>query len=153
MLCLTCGFNQQVDQGECGQCGAYLGVAAGGGGYLPQLSILQEQLQAAQVTSEVATVRLQRLDQSLEHLLTQVEAVVTQFQRLPLQELKEFDFDELMGPLRQDLGEFRTLVAALSPDGNWSEEAWLQVKYAQLAVLRSQGNLMNLAQLITTKMS
>jgi hypothetical protein len=130
MICLTCGHNQQNDAPECQKCEAYLGKSQVGQGYLPQLSILQEQLQAQKVTAEQAEDRLLRLDDTLGFLIKQMVQMKEQLQQ-HLRDLPEGTVAGVINPVVEAMTNFRSLAADLTLDGNWTDNDWTELKKAQ----------------------
>lgn len=147
MICLTCGHNQQTDDAECVNCQAYLGKPQVGHGYLPQLSILQEQLQGKVITDHQAEDRLLRLDDTLGFMIKQLVQMKEQLLQ-QMTDMPDGTIGRIINPVVEALTHFRSLAADLSLDGNWSENDWVELKRAQGAWHGASQGLAALSQAV-----
>lgn len=148
MVCLTCGSLEADTQSQCAQCSSFLGYAAEGRGYLPQLLHLQQGLKDLTITAEQGEDRLVRLDEVLATTLQQMDELGAQITSLPLDEVQSGTVGGFLHPVRDSLSQLREVAANLSLDGNWSEAEWNSLKAAQARLLQANQGVAYLYQFL-----
>jgi len=146
MLCLSCGSQQADAESHCLQCSAFLGYAAEGRGFLPQLRHLQEQLQGGQIPQDEGEERLIRMDETLTESLTQIDHLGTQIMALPLDEVQRGTVGGFLHPVRDALLALRGVAANLALTGNWSAQDWEQLEQTQARLLQANQGIAYLHQ-------
>lgn len=146
MLCLSCGSQQADTHSQCPQCAAFLGYAAEGRGFLPQLLHLQEQLQTLQIPQEEGEERLIRLDEALSESLAQMDQLGAQIMALPLDEVQRGTVGGFLHPVRDALLALRAVAANLPLDGNWNSQDWELLQQAQAKLLQANQGVAYLYQ-------
>jgi len=143
MLCLQCSHDNLHPGPECSECHAFIGNLAENQGFLPQLEALQAQLDEGEATEEMARERLQRLEHALQHMLSHMAEARRQ--------LAVLGMDQGLEPVMEGLEQQRALVAALAPDGDWSEEQWEALRQSQQQVVAANAGVVNLAEKVAAE--
>lgn len=145
MLCLSCGSEQPPEVAECSNCEAYLGLTSVGQGFLPQLSIIQEHIQAGLMSTAEAEERLLRLDDHLGSLIKQTVQLKAQMPKV-IKDIPEATIGRVLGAVVEGLTNFRTAAADLELDGNWSDDDWANLKKAHYAWQNANMGMVALTQ-------
>ena len=150
MLCLTCGTDSQEPGPGCLSCGAWIGYAADGRGYLPQLEVLARELAEGELPAVEAAERLSLLEQALEYMLAQLDRSGQDLMGLELDDSQQGTLGGFLSPVREGLERLLAAVGELDPAGDWSEASWNELREAQLQVVKANEGLAFLTQAVAT---
>lgn len=147
MVCLSCGSPEADAHSRCSQCQSFLGIAAEGRGYLPQLVHLQESLESGGLSADQAEEQLICLDEVLGESVAEIDALGQQLLTLPLDDAQAGTISGFLAPARESLAELRAVAAELPLEGGWSKDHWQRLETAQSRLFQaSQGLQFLLAQ-------
>lgn len=150
MLCLRCGADPVPPPLRCPHCDWFLGIAAEGQGFLPQLRELEKGLAQGEVQREQAEEMLGRLGLGLEALAAETDRLAQQMVELGLDETQQGVLAGFLAPGREGLQALYQVTRELDPSGGWPPEAWEAMTGAQRDILRGSEGLAFLTRSMAT---
>ena len=150
MLCLRCGADPVPPPLRCPHCDWFLGIAAEGQGFLPQLRELEKGLAQGEVQREQAEAMLGRLGLGLEALAAETDRLAQQMVELGLDETQQGVLAGFLAPGREGLQALYQVTRELDPSGGWPPEAWEAMTGAQRDILRGSEGLAFLSRSMAT---